>query len=176
VQQKRSKRGLRGRRSRIRAGWYTLNAALAALGWPWLRLLIELSAGRLAFRTHPAGHEHEIDWSDDTLRVDLAASTMCTWETDTVAVEVWLPVGQRPPVAVRRPWQPKLSPEEIKGAVEKIAQAHPPPNWLPFHEFWAKLRAQLGPKVTKRVATNALKYAPHLRGKRGQKRKMKSSS
>jgi hypothetical protein len=171
--------------------WCTFDAALDELGWPWLRLHADLVAGRLFYRTYPPGYE--IDWNDPNLRIDRAESTV-TIATElpiektfriitmgfsciTVAVEVLLPVGQRPLVdATPRPWQPKLSREKIEAAVKNIAQAHPPPDWLPFPDFWAKLKAQLGPEVTKRVATDALKLAPHLRGKRGQTRKMKSSS
>ena len=101
-----------------------------------------------------------------------------TTYTSPIAVEVLLPIGQRPPaVAPPRPWQPKPFPEKIEAAVKKIAEAHPASDWLPFPDFWAKLKAQLGQKVTRRVASSALKYAPHLRGKRGQRRrKVKSPS
>jgi hypothetical protein len=120
------------RTGRIRAGWYTLSAALAALGWSWLRLRGELIAQQAAFRTHPVKHEHEIDWSDDTLKVDLAASTVCTWEVDTVAVEIWLPVGQRPPAAlIKASWRDRVPEADVKAAMKDIAESYdgkPPPR------------------------------------------------
>ena len=188
------------RTRRIRAGWRTLGAALDELGWPWLRLRGELVAGRLFFRTHPEAHEHEIDWSDDTLRVDLAASTVCTWievdwsddslrkfalaattvptwEMGTVAVEVWLPVGQHPPAtAPRGPWQKKPSRDGLKDAVEDAAEAYSSEDPPPFDEFWAavKIRAPGTSQIQMRKALKEL--VPHLRRTRGQTRKNKSSA
>ena len=93
-------------------------------------------------------------------------------------LDEYIEVRARPMPAtdIPRPWQPKPSPGEVEAAVNKIAQAHPPPDWLPFPNFWAELKARLGPEVTRSVAIDSLKYAPHLRGKRGQTRQKKSSS
>jgi hypothetical protein len=174
------------------AHWCTLSAALDELGWPWLRLHAELLDRRLAYRTYPLGHE--IDWGDPSLRVDRAESTVTILETlprsppgeawvmgvggTTVAVEVLLPVGQRPPAATAvlpKPLQGKPTRNELKDAVEDAAEAYSSEDPPSFDEFWAALKIRV-PGVTQAQVRNALKkQVPHLRRKRGQTRKIKSS-
>jgi hypothetical protein len=184
-----------GRIHQSTAHWCTLSAALDELSWPWLRLRGELVARRLSCRTHPPGHE--IDWGDPTLQVDRAESTVTIardqevvkgegriafiWpgtERLTVAVEVLLPVGQRPPAAlIKASWRDRVPEAALKSAMEEIARSYdgkPPPT---FDDVWSKLKDCFGPDFPRAAARDALRdYAPQLKRKPGQTSKIKSPS
>jgi hypothetical protein len=68
-------------------------------------------------------------------------------------------------------WRKRPSADDVKAAALAVAKTYqsddPPTDPL----WWAALNAQLGEKVTRAVALNALaKYAPHLKLQRGHKR------
>ncbi len=161
------------------ATWRSLAALCHRLDWSRPRALYELQNG-LHYRTVPPGHV--VDWHhphvETTLNINAStvqvilgiAKGVVGFDIITLGVEVLPPSSAAPP----GPWQPKLPPADIEGAVKKIADAHPAPDWLPFPKFWEELKDLLGSQATKRVALDALKYAPHLRGKRGYSRKKKS--
>jgi hypothetical protein len=169
------------------AHWCTLSAALDELGWPWLRLHGELLAGQLSYRTYPPGHD--IDWGDPTLRVDRAESTVTFLEgvpnsgvvgfaSTTVAVEVLLPVGQRPSAAlIKASWRARVPTATLESAMQEIAQSYdgkPPPS---EGDVWSELKARFGPDFPRDAARRALTtYAPQLKRAPGQTKKIKSRS
>lgn len=167
--------------------WYTLGGALDELGWPWLRLHAELVADRLFYRTHPPGHS--INWEaisnrNRTLNLEHSEVTFNGRVPDsgdlralTVAIEVLLPVGQRPPVASIKPsWRDRVCKEALKSAMEEIAKSYegkPPP---PAPEVWTKLKERW-PDFPRDAARGALKtYAPQLKRTPGETSKVKSRS
>jgi hypothetical protein len=171
------------------AHWCTASAALDELGWPWLRLRGELHAGRASYRTDPPGHE--IDWGDPTLRFDRAESTVTILDRHpakktgvigfykTVAVEVLLPVGQRPPVAlIKASWRDRVDEAALKSAMEEIAKSYDGKPHLPtFNDVWSKLKGRFGPDFPRDAARHALRtYAPQLKRSPGQTSKIKSRS
>jgi hypothetical protein len=171
--------------------WCTLGAALEELGWPWGRLHGELVAGRLSYRTWPPGHE--IDWGDPALRVDLdrvkstvtfvemwppGATAGMGWDETIVAVEVLLPVGQRPSAAlIKASWRDRMPPEaDLENAMKEIAQSYdgkPPPT---FNDIWSELKNRW-PDFPRDPAREALAtYAPQLKRAPGDRSKIKSRS
>jgi hypothetical protein len=89
----------------------------------------------------------------------------------------YIEVGARPIAAagLPKPWQEKPSRDEIKAAVEDAAEAYLSEDPPPFDEFWAALKIR-APGVTQDQVRKALKkQVPHLRRRRGQYRKIKSS-
>jgi hypothetical protein len=81
-----------------------------------------------------------------------------------------------PAEVLPRPWQPKPTRSEVEAVAKEIAQAYPPPAQLPFDDFWAMLKARHS-KTTRQQALDAQKScAPHLRGQRGYRSKIKSPS
>jgi hypothetical protein len=164
------------------AHWRTLGAALAELGWPWLRLHGELISGRLAYRTYPPGHV--IDWSSRSLRVDLTESTVtfmvrCSigLASTTVAVEVLLPVGRRPPAAAIKPsWRDRPDEKALENEMRDIAQSYEGKPLPSFDVVWTKLKA-CWPDFPRDEARRALaSYAAQLKRKPGQTLKTKSRS
>jgi hypothetical protein len=166
--------------------WCTASAALEELGWPWLRLCDELLARRLFYRTYPPGHE--IDWGDPTLQFDRAESAVTILDRHpaktagvinfykTVAVEVLLPVGQRPPL-IKASWRDRVPEAELKSAMEDIAKSYdgkPPPT---ENDVWSKLKDRFGLDFPRDAARGALKtYAPQLKRAPGETSKVKSRS
>jgi hypothetical protein len=75
-----------------------------------------------------------------------------------------------------KPWQEKKpSRDKIRDAVKDAVEAYSSEDPPLFDEFWADLKIRAS-GVTQHQAREALKnYAPHLRRKRGQRRKIKSS-
>jgi len=171
----------------IAARWRTLGAALAELGWPWLRLHGELVARRLAYRTHPPGHE--IDWSDPKLRVDRAESAVTIVELlpaeigavgfgyTTVAVEVFLPVGQRPSTAPAKvSWRDRVPEKALEGAMKDIAQLYDGKPRPTFDAVWTEL-CRRWPGFPRDAARGAIaSYAPQLKRAPGEWGKVKSRS
>jgi hypothetical protein len=170
------------------AHWCTLSAALAALGWPWLRLHGELIARRLAYRTYPQGSE--IDWGDPNLQVDRAESTVTIAQLlpagveaagfgyTTVAVEVLLPVGTRPSDAlIKASWRDRVPGVALESAMKDIAQFYegkPPPS---ENDVWLELKARFGPDLPRDAAREGIAiYAPQLKRTPGQRKKIKSPS
>jgi hypothetical protein len=184
-----------GRKS---AHWCSLGAALDELGWPWLRLLAELVAGRLAYRTWPSGHV--IDWLDPYLRpylnierseisipsdvvvraINDAVAVMTgaprppkkrrsELEGKTIAIEVLLPVGQRPSTAlIKASWRDRVPEADIEAVVKKIAQSYDGKPRPPFEDFWTALKA-IWPDIPRDTALDALHdYAPQLKRQRGE--------
>jgi hypothetical protein len=156
------------------ARWLTLGAAIAKLGWPWLRLLAELISGRLAYRTHPPGHV--IDWSDPNLRIDRAESTVTMvavlppevgvagFGYTTVAVEVLLPVDASA-AAIKASWRDRerISEADLKGAMQDVARAYAGKPLPTFDDVWSALKARWS-DIPRDVARGALMdYAPQLK-------------
>jgi hypothetical protein len=168
----------RWRSERVRttsaARWRTLGAALAELGWPWLRLHAELLSGRLAYRTHPP--DHAIDWNNRNLHVDRAESTVTMlkalppgavgFSNTTIAVEVLLPIGRRPPVAaIKASWRDRVRPSEadLKNAMEEIAKSCEGKPLPIFDDVWSALKARW-PGFPRDDARDVLaSYAPQLK-------------
>src|SRR5262245_60769603 len=200
MQQKRSK--TRSPKVAQTGDWYTLSGALDELGWPWLRLHGELTAGRLFYRTHPPGVE--VDWeaiSNRNRTLNLAASevtfngrlpaameTLSQYPPNsrvpnqslralTVAVEVFLPVGQRPPAAaIKASWRDRAPQKDLESAMKDIAKSYdgkPPPTEA---EVWSKLKDRW-PDFPRDATRGALTtYAPQLKRTPGQTTKVKSRS
>jgi hypothetical protein len=81
-----------------------------------------------------------------------------------------------PAQGLPHPWQQKPTREEIEAAARDIAKAFPPPAQLSLKDFWAMLKARHS-KTTRQQALDAQKScAPHLRGQRGYRSKIKSLS
>jgi hypothetical protein len=170
------------------AHWCTASAALDELGWPWLRLRGELLAGRASYRTFPEGHE--IDWGDPTLRFDHAESTVTILDRHpakktgvipfykTVAVEVLLPIGQRPPAAlIKASWRDRVDEADLKNAMKEIAQSYDGKPLPTEDDVWSELKNRLGPDLPREAARYAIKtYAAHLKRTRGQTKRIKSRS
>jgi hypothetical protein len=188
MQQKRSK--TRSPKVAQTGHWCTLSAALDEQGWPWLRLHGELVAGTAVCRTHPPGCE--IDWGDPTLRIDRAESTVTFWGAPKttglsgdfsqdrliVAVEVFLPVGQRPPTAsIKGSWRDRVPEADLKSAMEDIAKSYDGKPKPAFNEVWSKLKDRFRPDFPRDAARHALNtYAPQLKRAPGDKSKVKSRS
>jgi hypothetical protein len=185
MQQKRSK--TRSPKVAQTGHWCTLSAALDELGWPWLRLHGELVAKRLFYRTHPPGIE--INWeaiSNRNRTLNLAASGVTfngrapgsvELRALTVAVEVFLPVGQRPPTAsIKASWRDRVPEAALKSAMEEIAKSYEDKPLPTFNDVWSKLKDRW-PDIPRDAARHALKtYAPQLIRKPGQTSKIKSRS
>lgn len=160
------------------ATWRTASAALEERGWPWLRLLGELVAKRLSYRTHPPC---EIDWGDPTLRFDRAESTVTILDRHpakpgvrgfykTVAVEILLPTdaspAPAPPVATSSSSSPPTSPRrnvseaELRQCLLAIVRDHPndPLGDDTLHE---EVETRLGAPVGRNRVSSARKdHAP----------------
>jgi hypothetical protein len=176
------------RTRRSTAHWCTFSAALDETGWPWLRLRGELVARRLTYRTCPEAVE--IDWGDPNLKVDRAESTVTIVELlppetevvgfsyTTVAVEVLLPVGQRPPAAlIKASWRDRVPEKALEVAMKEIAQSYAGKPRPLFKDVWSELKGRFGDDLPRAVALDALaNYAPQLKRAPGQTKKIKSPS
>jgi hypothetical protein len=186
MQQKRSK--TRSPKVAQTGHWRTLLAALDELGWPWLRLHDELVAKRAFYRTHPAGYE--IPWeaiSNKNRTLNLADSEVTfngrapgavELRAHTVAVEVFLPVGQHPPAAsIKASWRDRVPEADLKIAMEEIAKSYDGKPRPPFNDVWSKLKDRFGPDFPRDPARGALTtYAPQLKRALGETSKVKSRS
>jgi hypothetical protein len=186
MQQKRSK--TRSPKVAQTGHWRTLNGALDELGWPWLRLHDDLVAGQAFYRTYPPGIE--INWEaisnrNRTLSLERSEVTfngLAPGSADlralTVAVEVYLPVGQRPPAAsIKASWRDRVSEAEIKNAMDDIAKSYDgQPQRPSFPDVWSKLKDRW-PGFPRDAARDALtSYAPQLKRRPGETSKIKSRS
>jgi hypothetical protein len=184
MQQKRSK--TRSPKVAQTGHWCTLSAALDELDWPWLRLHGELLAERLCYRTYPPGHE--IDWeaiSNRNRTLNLADSEVTfngrapgTVELRLlrVAVEVFLPVGQRPSAAlIKASWRDRVPEATLESAMRDIAKSYdgkPPPTQA---DVWTKLKDRFGPDFPRAAARRALNtYGAQLKRSPGQTSRIKS--
>lgn len=178
---------------------YTFDDALAALDWPEGQLHdaieqrrifwsgYDRERGRVTSDTFPEART-EVDRVNGKLtlwwierRDHPTIEGLKVWEqyATVEGLKVWLPVGQRPPQAPidqKATWRDPVSVADLKAAMKDIAKSYegkPPPSEA---DVWLALKAHFGREDLPRdVARSGIAdYAPQLKRRRGQTKKIKS--